>query len=436
MKLRAALCCCLFLASSALARESTDVIVMKNGDHLTGEIKGLNQGVLYISMNYILGTSDVQWSKVDHIESNQLFLVKTEDGVVYTGTLSTADVEKGRPMTIEVVEASARKVNLEREKVIQMDTTSEHFWERFNGSINSGISYSKGNQSTQYNLSSDVVYPRERWQAGASYNSTLSTSTGVTATHPQSTALWTRNACCAGTTGFMRVRPRSCRARSRALICRRILAAAWGVCCRIRTTQRFTCSAGFGWQRTQYAPNLAVSNPQQVFTGLVGTGVRLFRFNKTTLDTTITLLPAITQPGRLYTNLNATYYIKISGALSWNVSFYGNWDNQPPPTFSGSDYGTSSGLSITFGNRVEATAISGQQLAKSDKRKQSSCGVLPGANPPLRDAGSCMICCLTKSLLCRRCLRCWSGSVVPGGPCVIVSFLPAGLPFSLLSHFA
>ena len=96
MKLRAALCCCLFLASSALARESTDVIVMKNGDHLTGEIKGLSQGVLYISMNYILGTSDVQWSKVDHIESKQLFLVKTEGGAVYTGTLSTAEIDEGQ----------------------------------------------------------------------------------------------------------------------------------------------------------------------------------------------------------------------------------------------------------------------------------------------------------------------------------------------------
>ena len=31
--------------------------------------------------------------------------------------------------------------------------------------------------------------------------------------------------------------------------------------------------------------------------------------------------------------------------------FYGNWDNQPSPTLSGSDYGTSSGLSWTFGNR-------------------------------------------------------------------------------------
>ena len=81
MKIHARIGCfllLLLLAVTAVARDSSDVIVMKNGDHLTGEIKGLEQGVLYISMNYILGTSQVQWSKVDHIESTQLFLVKTE----------------------------------------------------------------------------------------------------------------------------------------------------------------------------------------------------------------------------------------------------------------------------------------------------------------------------------------------------------------------
>src|SRR5271169_2473922 len=182
MNIRTVLISCLLMVAPVLARESTDVIVMKNGDHLTGEIKGLSGGVLYVSMNYILGTSDVQWSKVDHIESKQLFLVKTEDGLVYTGTLATAESAGGRPMTIEVVESSSKQTPLERPTVVEMDQTSEHFWQRFNGEINTGITYTKGNQSTQYNLSSDVAYPRERWQVGASYNSTLSTSTGVTAT--------------------------------------------------------------------------------------------------------------------------------------------------------------------------------------------------------------------------------------------------------------
>src|SRR5208337_2099029 len=182
MNVRTVTIICLLMVAPLLARDSTDVIVMKNGDHLTGEIKGLDSGVLYISMQYILGTSQVQWSKVDHIASKQLFLVKTEQGTVYTGALATAESAAGRPMTIEVVESSSKQVALERPTVVQMDQTSEHFWQRFNGQINTGITYTKGNQSTQYNLGSEISYPRERWSAAASFNSNLSTSTGVTAT--------------------------------------------------------------------------------------------------------------------------------------------------------------------------------------------------------------------------------------------------------------
>ena len=75
MKLRNLTICLLLSSIPLLAREKTDVIIMKNGDHLTGEIKGLSGGVLYFNLDYILGTSSVQWSKVDHIESRLLFLV-------------------------------------------------------------------------------------------------------------------------------------------------------------------------------------------------------------------------------------------------------------------------------------------------------------------------------------------------------------------------
>ena len=101
--------CALLLATPVFARENTDVIVMKNGDHLTGEIKGLSAGVLYMSMEYMLGTSSVQWSKVARLESAQLFLVKTEDGSVYTGPLNTTDTPAGLPLEITVAEASGKK---------------------------------------------------------------------------------------------------------------------------------------------------------------------------------------------------------------------------------------------------------------------------------------------------------------------------------------
>ena len=182
MKMRALiLVLVLVLPASLVARTKTDVVVMKNGDHLTGEIKGLSEGVLYLDMEYILGTSSVQWSKVEHLESKQLFLVKTADGAVYTGTMNTPNApDARRPVEIRVVETSGQEVVIDRSRIVQMDTTSEKFFQRFNGSINTGIIYSKGNQSTQYSLGSQLTYPRERWGAAAGFTSTLSSSTGAT----------------------------------------------------------------------------------------------------------------------------------------------------------------------------------------------------------------------------------------------------------------
>ena len=55
-----------------------------------------------------------------------------------------------------------------------MVATSEKVWERFNGEVSFGTIYSKGNQSTQYNLGADTAYVRERSNAGANFDSTLS----------------------------------------------------------------------------------------------------------------------------------------------------------------------------------------------------------------------------------------------------------------------
>jgi hypothetical protein len=347
MKVRVLVCCFLFWVAPALARESTDVIVMKNGDHLTGEIKGMSQGVLYISMNYILGTSDVRWSAVDHIESKQLFLVKTEGGTVYTGTLATTGE---KPVVIEVVESSSKQVELERRTVVEMDQTSERFWQRFNGQINSGITYTKGNQSTQYNLSSEVNYPRERWAASAGFNSTFSSSTGASATTRNQLNLgaqrllrW-KNWFYAGAAGLLQSSEQGINQQGN-------LGGGVGRYLMNSNRCKVYLLGGLGWQNTNYAPSIFVTSPENVATGLVSGGLKFYRFNKTTIEFTGSVFPALSQPGRVYTNVNASYYIKLSGSLSWNVSFYGNWDNQPPPTFSGSDYGTSSGLSITFGNK-------------------------------------------------------------------------------------
>src|SRR6201998_4889977 len=151
MNLRGIVLSAIMLAAWPLgAREKTDVLVMKNGDRLTCEIKSLSADVLYIKLDYALGTISINWFEVDHLESNQLFVVKTQDGEVYSGTLSMPKTEGARPVSIEVIEPDGGRVELERDQVAKMDQSFENFWHRFNGDVGLGAIYSKGNQSTQY----------------------------------------------------------------------------------------------------------------------------------------------------------------------------------------------------------------------------------------------------------------------------------------------
>ena len=106
---------------------------------------------------------------------------------------------------------------------------------------------------------------------------------------------------------------------------------------------------GLAWQSTNYEPSIFSVSTQNLATAAVVADVSLFKFSKTNLSVSATLFPGLSEPGRVRFNTNTRYYVKIFSNLSWNVSFYGNWDNRPPTGLSGSDYGSSSGLSWTFG---------------------------------------------------------------------------------------
>jgi hypothetical protein len=338
----------LFLAAPLFARDKTDVMVMKNGDRMTCEIKGLDGGVLYVSFDYIDGTASVDWSKVARLESKQLFIVKTQDGSMYTGALDTAETAAGRPAKIQVVETPENQVEIDRPQVVQMVQTSENFWQRFNGEISWGFIYSKGNQSTQFNVGSETAYVRERWNARANFNSTLASSTGTNASTRNALGLsavrllpW-NNWFYSGLGMFLQSSEEGINLQT---------TVGGGIGCYLKNTNRASISllGGVAWQETNYKASIIPLGGQNVGSALIAADVRLFKFSKTNPSATATVLPALSEPGRVRIDTNASYYIKLFSNLSWNISFYGNWDNQPPPGFSGSDYGTSSGLSWTFG---------------------------------------------------------------------------------------
>jgi hypothetical protein len=337
----------LCLTTQLFARDKTDVLVMRNGDRITCEVKGLDAGVLYVSIDYVDGTTSVDWSKVARLESKQLFVVKTEDGSVYTGELKTEETGANRPMQIKVLLAEQEEV-VNRSQVVRMVATSDKFWERFNGDVSFDAIYSKGNQSTQFSLGSNTAYVRERWNAGYSFDSNLSSNSGATTVTRNSLALTAfhllppKNWIYGGVGGFLQ-------SSEQGISLQTIFGGGVGRYLKNTNRSNLMVLGGVAWQNTKYEPTKVPVAREQTAAALIYAKASFFKFSKTNFDGTVLVLPALSEPGRVRVDTNLTYYLKIFGDLNWNVSFYGNWDNQPPPGLNSSDYGTSSGLSWTFG---------------------------------------------------------------------------------------
>jgi hypothetical protein len=323
---------------------------MNNGDRLTCEIKGLDNGVLYVGLDYVQGTVSVNWAKVNHVESKQLFLVRTQSGQSYVGAIASVESNESRPLSIEVVDESANNSFVEQTHVVGIDQTSDNFWHRFNGAISSGSTYSKANATRQYSLGANTRYLRESWVTGAYFNSTLSGSSGASNATRNNVQAYYRhlmrwdNWFYTAIGSFLQSTEQQIQLQSN---------AGTGIGRYIKNTNHAAINvfSGLAYQNTNYSQVIASQpNAQNTFAGMAGVDASLFRFDKTTVTLTATAIPALNQPGRIYTNVNATYFLKFWGNFTWNISFYGNWDNQPPRTFSGSDYGMTSGIGWTFGN--------------------------------------------------------------------------------------
>jgi hypothetical protein len=284
------------------------------------------------------------------LESKQLFLVRTEDGSVYTGTLSTPETAPGRPVEIHVVESPDHQVVIEPSQIVRIAATSEKRRQRFSGAVNWGVIYSKGNQSTQYSLGATAEYLRERWRAGTGFDSNLSSSSGVNVSTRNSVNLYSFRLLpwnqwfYGGLGDFLQSSEQGITLQT---------SIGGGLGRYLTNTNRASVAVigGGAWQNTSYRRAAVPSGSQNLAAALIDVEAKLFRFSRTNLDANAGFFPALSDPGRLRFSTNVYYYVKLFSNLKWNISFYGNWDNRPPPGLSSSDYGSSSGLSWTFGLR-------------------------------------------------------------------------------------
>ncbi len=338
----------LMLCAPALrARSATDILVMSNGDRLTCEIKRLERGVLYASLPYVDGTISIEWSKVARVESEHLFLVHTQGGTVYEGRLRAPETAALQPVKIEVLEVTGTPAIMNRNDVVAMNQTDVSFWRRLSGNVDLGSMYTRGNSTTQYNLGSDVYLRRERWSGEAHLSSVLSKSAETT-TSTRNQYRFRAIRLIGENRWFYAGGAEFLQSSEQGIQLQTTVGGTVGRLIRDTNNARIGLSGGLAWQETQYRSSDLVQSPPNAIAAVASADFHIFKFKKTSLDVTASLLPVLTEAGRVRFYTNTSYSIQIISNLWWRMSFYGNWDNRPPATFSGSDYGASVTVSWSF----------------------------------------------------------------------------------------
>ena len=151
----------LILASSALARTKTDIVVMKNGDRITCEIRRLEHGQLVIKPPYSTAILAIDWDEVAVIESEQLFQVILTDGERLNGIIQQKALPDPSPSAQSfIVEGEDERNASSHDDVIAIEQLEGNFWKQLDFDIDFGFSVLKADGERQTTLNTSLKRTR------------------------------------------------------------------------------------------------------------------------------------------------------------------------------------------------------------------------------------------------------------------------------------
>jgi putative salt-induced outer membrane protein YdiY len=159
------------LSLSSFVLAGDDLLVIKNGDRLLGKIKNLDQGILHFETDYGEKTFEIDWEKVEKLESTEIFVLVLSNGDRFTGHLQSDPENLQKVIIME--EIDQWPVNLS--DLVYIKSVKETFRDRLSATVDFGYTLTKANKAQQLNLKGSVGYLTKRWFGAVNFSSVRST---------------------------------------------------------------------------------------------------------------------------------------------------------------------------------------------------------------------------------------------------------------------
>jgi hypothetical protein len=330
----------LLIALPALGAPKTDVIIFKNGDRLTGEVKSLERGRLRFNTD-ATGTISIEWDDIASLTSDQNIQVETEEGRRYLGRLTPTG-----SAGVTAVQSESGPIELESGVVILMAPIEEKGVSRLDGDITAGYNFAKASEIKQLHFGLDMDYRTETRILSLQVDATTSDSSDSESSQRESVDLSYRrllpNRWIAG--GVLSLN----RNDELGLDLRTSVGAGGGRILKQTNTMNLSLEGGLLYSSENVASGLPSEETWEAFTTLRW---GWFRYDTPELDlsTQLQLIPNLTDSGRLRGEFDISLKWELVEDLFWELSFYDSYDSKPVvPGAEKNDFGVNTSLGWDF----------------------------------------------------------------------------------------
>ncbi len=327
--------------SPVFAKRKDDVVVLTNGDRITGEIKKIQHGTLSFKPDYALDTMEIDWARIGQLDSLDRFNVVLTDGTVHTGLIRKLPAVD--EFTITMGHAVVR---VPRSEVIRVLQTDESRWKQMTGSIDYGFTLESEDRQTQSSLGAKAEYLGERNSVTLNLTSTLNRQRNDAGTSRNSVAFdYSRRI----SENWSAIFLSNLLTSSQQKLDLRTSFGAGVSRTLIRTANtRSFVSGGLLLNRERYSPETGLQPFSNAAEAWLGVGFTHFRFKVFELDTGLFAYPNLTTRGRVRLSSLSNLRWELVKNLYWNLRIYENFDSHPPIVAPKNDFGVTTSLGWTF----------------------------------------------------------------------------------------
>jgi len=321
-----------------------DTVIMKNGDRFTGEVKRLEQGILYIETDYFSGSVGVDWLQVEKVESTATYQVILSGGKRLTGTISKVAAEAAADMDF-TVRTAGNDVPVSGTDVVEISSQKQNFWRQLKGSIDLGYNFTSGNNQSSLSTDANAMYAAQHWAAGASYTASYNGQTNGTNTNLFETQFFgerflNRNSFLIGLSDFLHSSQQDLQLRT-------TLGGGYGRYLKRTNQNELRWLIGLDYSQASYQSGI-MQPVQKNAELLLGAEYQLFHFDRYSLQSQVLVFPGLSDFGRVRFTTNNILSVKLVNNFYWNFTFWDNFDSRPPLNAQRNATGLSTGLGWKF----------------------------------------------------------------------------------------